>query len=53
MFKKLHIFFAYCVVMLARPKEAAEATNNAETPEQLDEYIMAIYRGQTPAYKRK
>lgn len=53
MFKKLHIFFAYCVVMLARPKEAAEATNNAETPKQLDEYIMAIYRGQAPTYKSK
>lgn len=53
MLKKLHMFFAYCVVMFVRPKEAAEAINNAETPEQLDEYIMAIYRGQTPTYKRK
>lgn len=53
MFKKLHKIFVYCVVLFVRPKEAAEATNEAETPEQLDEYIMAIYRGQTPAYKSK
>lgn len=52
-FQKIRLSMLYIGVLLARPKEAAEAVNHAETTEELDRYIKDIAAGKLPDYKDK